>query len=76
LEFSVDAFSIPVAKVGQWLASKWKKYNIVSVFFTALIDMPFFVFINFIENWSSFLKKENQKSTKKFKIKLKFGRIK
>ena len=56
LEFSVDALSIPVAKVGQWLASKWKKYNIVSVFFTALIDMPFFVFINFIENWSSFLK--------------------
>jgi len=56
LEFSVDALSIPVGKIGQWLAGKWKKYNVVSVFFTALIDMPFFVFINFIENWSSFLK--------------------
>jgi hypothetical protein len=56
LEFSIDFLSIPVAKIGQWLASKWKKYNVVSVFFTALIDMPFFALINFIENWSSFLK--------------------
>lgn len=56
LEFSIDILSVPMAKVGQWLASKWKKYNIVSVFFTALIDMPFFAFINFIETWSSFLK--------------------
>lgn len=56
LEFSVDFLSIPVGKIGQWLATKWKKYNIVSVFFTTLIDMPFFAFINFIENWSSFMK--------------------
>jgi len=56
LEFSIDFLSIPIAKIGQWLASKWKKYNIVSVFFTTLIDMPFFAFINFVENWSSFLK--------------------
>ncbi|MBM3205737.1 hypothetical protein FJZ41_02755 [Candidatus Shapirobacteria bacterium] len=56
LEFSIDVLSIPIAKIGQWLATKWKKYNVVSVFFTALIDMPFFAFINFVENWSSFLK--------------------
>jgi len=56
LEFSIDFLSIPVAKIGQWLATKWKKYNVVSVFFTALIDMPFFAFINFVESWSSFLK--------------------
>lgn len=56
LEFSVDFLSIPVGKIGQWLATKWKKYNIVSVFFTTLIDMPFFAFINFVENWSSFMK--------------------
>jgi len=56
MEFTIDILSIPVAKIGQWLAGKWKKYNVVSVFFTALIDMPFFAFINFIESWSSFLK--------------------
>jgi len=56
LEFTIDVLSIPVAKIGQWLAGKWKKYNVVSVFFTTLIDMPFFALINFIESWSSFLK--------------------
>jgi len=57
-EFILDVLSIPVAGIGQWLSSKWKKYNIVSVFITALIDMPFLGFINFIENWSSFLKEK------------------
>ncbi len=57
-EFLLDILFIPVAKIGQWLSSKWKKYNIVSVFITALIDMPFLGFINFIENWSSFLKEK------------------
>ena len=57
-EFVLDVLSIPVAKLGQWLSSKWKKYNVVSVFVTALIDMPFLAFINFIESWSSFLKEK------------------
>ncbi len=56
MEFTIDILSIPVGKLGQWLATKWKKYNIFSVFFTALIDMPFFAIISFIESWSSFLK--------------------
>jgi len=57
-EFILDILSIPVAKLGQWLSTKWKKYNVVSVFVTTLIDMPFLGFINFIENWSSFLKEK------------------
>lgn len=57
-EFVLDVLSIPVAKLGQWLSFKWKKYNVVSVFVTALIDMPFLAFINFIESWSSFLKEK------------------
>ena len=57
-EFLIDILSVPVAKVGQWLANKWKEYNIVSVFFTALIDMPFSALTEFIEHWSSFLKEK------------------
>ncbi len=57
-EFSIDILSIPMAKIGQWLSNKWKEYNIVSVFFTALVDMPFLAFIQFIEGWSSFLKEK------------------
>lgn len=56
VESLLDVFSIPIAKLGQWFASKWKEYNFVSVFFTALIDMPFSTFIEIIESWRSFIK--------------------
>ncbi|MFC1727684.1 hypothetical protein ACFL0Y_04130 [Patescibacteria group bacterium] len=54
-EFSLDILSVPMAKMGQWLANKWKEYNVVSVFFTTLIDMPFSSFVEFIEGWRSYL---------------------
>ncbi|MBU0569219.1 hypothetical protein KKB40_00365, partial [Patescibacteria group bacterium] len=57
-EFIIDILSVPIAEIGQWLANKWKEYNIVSVFFIALVDMPFSSFIHFIENWSSYLKEK------------------
>lgn len=55
-ESLIDVFSIPIAKLGQWFASKWKEYNFVSVFFTALVDMPFSTFIEIIEEWRSYIK--------------------
>lgn len=55
-EFSLDILSVPVAKIGQWVSDRWKEYNVISVFFTALVDMPFLVFIEFVEGWSQFLK--------------------
>lgn len=55
-DFFIDIFSIPLGKLGQWLASKWKEYNFVSVFFTALIDMPIMTFVEVIEDWRDFLK--------------------
>lgn len=57
-EFFLDILSVPLAKLGQWLSSKWKEYNIVSVFFSALVDMPFLTFIKFVEGWSTFLKEK------------------
>ncbi|MBL7078583.1 hypothetical protein ISS42_02920 [Candidatus Shapirobacteria bacterium] len=57
-EFFIDMLSIPVAKIGQWLANKWKEYNVVSVFFTVLIDTPFMTLVDFVEGWSSFLKRK------------------
>jgi len=57
-EFSLDIISVPMAKIGQWLANKWKEYNIVSVFFIALVDMPFSFLVEFVENWSSYLREK------------------
>lgn len=56
LEFILDMVSVPVAKIGSLLASKWKEYNIVAFIFTFLIETPFTRVIDLIEQWSQFLK--------------------
>ena len=58
-DFLVELFSIPIAKVGQWFSDKWREYNFISVFFTALVDTPFSVLIGFIEEWRSFVKERS-----------------
>lgn len=55
-QFLLDILSVPVAKLGQWLSNKWREYNIVSVFLTVLVDMPFSTLVEFIDSWSTFLK--------------------
>ncbi|MFC1789939.1 hypothetical protein ACFLZP_00465 [Patescibacteria group bacterium] len=62
-DFILDILSVPMGKIGQWLSNKWKEYNVVSVFFIALVDMPFSTFIGFIDNWSSFIKEKKAEIT-------------
>ncbi|MGI5826587.1 MAG: hypothetical protein ACOX50_04225 [Patescibacteria group bacterium] len=57
-EFIVDVISLPVAEIGSWLASKWREYNVVSVFLNVFFETPFVAFIGFLENWSQFLKEK------------------
>jgi len=57
----VDPFAVPVIQLGKWLTNKWKRYNVIAVFFSALIDMPFTVFVEFIEQWRYFLKEKKEK---------------
>ncbi len=56
VDFIIDLFTIPLAKVGQWFARVWREYNIFSIFFTVLVDTPFSVLIGIIEDWRGFLK--------------------
>jgi hypothetical protein len=56
LEFFIDMISTPIAQIGQWFASKWREYNFVSVFFTALIDTPVSTLIKIVEDWRSYLR--------------------
>jgi len=58
--FIVDIFSLPVAATGRWLANKWKKYNAIAAFFNALIDAPFAIFVEFLENWRFFLRERKE----------------
>ncbi len=57
-EFLIDIVSLPVAEVGSWLAKKWKEYNVVSVFFNVVVEMPFVTVIKFVEDWRNFLKEK------------------
>ena len=56
MEFLLDMISVPIANIGSYFAAKWKEYNIVAIFFTFVIETPFAIILDFIENWSQFLK--------------------
>lgn len=60
LNFIIDLFSIPVIRMGRWLSAQWAKYNIVVALLNSLVDMPFQVFVEFIEKWRSFLKEKKE----------------
>lgn len=56
LNMILDLFALPLIQVGNWLTAKWRRYNIISALFNALIDMPLSIFVEFLEQWRSFLK--------------------
>ena len=58
--FLFDIFFLPIVGLGRWLSNKWKKYNAIAIFFNALIDLPFQVFIEFLEQWRYFLKEKKE----------------
>lgn len=58
--FFFDILTLPLAECGRWLSKKWKKYNAIVAFFNALIDMPFSIFVEFLEQWRYFLKEKKE----------------
>lgn len=58
--FLFDILSLPVASVGRWLSNKWKKYNAIAAFFNAIIDTPFTIFVEFLEQWRYFIKERKE----------------
>ena len=57
----IDLFSLPIIQVGCWLSNQWTKYNAVAVIFNSLLDMPFQLFVEFLEQWRFFLKEKKEK---------------
>jgi len=56
IEFILDMISVPVAKFGNLLAKTWKQYNVVAFLFNFLVETPFALIIDVIEEWSKFIK--------------------
>ena len=58
--FVSDIFFLPVQGLGGWISNKWKRYNFITSFFNALIDMPFSAFVEFVEKWRYFIKERKE----------------
>ena len=60
LGFITDILILPITEVGRWLSNTWKQYNAIAAFFSALIDMPFSAFVEFLERWRYFLREKKE----------------
>ena len=56
----IDPISLPVVQFGKWLSARWKKINIIGVFFILLVDTPFLLFVEFLEQWRYFIKEKKE----------------
>lgn len=56
-----DLLALPIILLGKWFTLRWKRYNIISAVFNALIDMPLSIFVEFIEQWRYFLQEKKER---------------
>ncbi|MBI5732794.1 hypothetical protein HY967_02420 [Candidatus Jorgensenbacteria bacterium] len=55
-KFLLDLISIPFMTIGRWVISGLSHFNILVVIFNLLIEIPFQIFVEFLENFRGFLK--------------------
>ncbi len=60
LGFISDILFLPITGMGGWMSNKWKQYNAIAAIFSALIDMPFSTFVEFLERWRGFIKEKKE----------------
>lgn len=54
----MDFFSLPILRVGQALSQSISRLNIFIFFFDFIIEAPFKLFLNVLEEWFSFMKEK------------------
>lgn len=57
LNILIDFFLLPIVRLGKWLSERWSKLDLALIV-VVLIDFPFLIFIEFLEQWRYFLKKK------------------
>jgi hypothetical protein len=55
-----DIFSLPMIQVGRWLSGQIVRYNILILMLNFLIEVPFQMFIEFLEQWRGFLREKKE----------------
>jgi len=56
----VDFISLPILRVGQWLSTSISRINIFIFFFDFIIEAPFKLFLNVLEEWFAFMKEKRE----------------
>jgi len=56
----IDFFSIPVLRAGQWLSRSISRLNVFVFFFDFMIEAPFKIFLNVLEEWFAFMKEKKE----------------
>jgi hypothetical protein len=59
----IDFFSLPVLRVGQWLSVTVSRINVFVFIFDFLIEAPFKLFLNVMEDWLSFMREKKEALT-------------
>jgi len=53
-----DFLSIPILRAGRWLSVTVSRFNVFIFFFDFIIEAPFKIFLNILEEWSAFIKEK------------------
>lgn len=56
----VDFFSLPILRAGRWLSETVSRFNVFIFFFDFIIEAPFKIFLNVLEEWSAFIKEKKE----------------
>ena len=60
LQSLLDLFGLPIIQVGKWLSSQISRFNILVLLLNVLIETPFQVFVEFIEQLRTFWKEKKE----------------
>ncbi len=55
-----DIFSLPMIQVGRWLSGQFVKYNVILLALNFLIEVPFQMFVEFLEQWRGLLREKKE----------------
>ncbi len=63
LTFIFDLLSMPFVTVGRWVIDGLSRFNPIVIFINLLIELPFQLFVEFLENFNGFVRQKKEDIT-------------
>ncbi|MBI4094827.1 MAG: hypothetical protein HY435_01380 [Candidatus Liptonbacteria bacterium] len=63
LAFLLEVVSMPLVTIGKWILAGLAKVNILVIIFNVILELPFQLFIEFVENFRGFIKTKREEIT-------------